>query len=120
MIFIRKHGNQIAEHMRRRRKAVQEQNGGSISGTGFAIEYFQPLHVERAIENSWCNKFGLGRHKCLLEEIRDERLGLKEFSCGSSSTQFGGRMSASKRVGSSLVRTLTVQTRPAMTPPSTS
>src|SRR5438445_13668988 len=51
MIFIRKHGNQIAEHMRRRRKAVQEQNGGSISGTGFAIEDFQPLHVKLAIEN---------------------------------------------------------------------
>src|SRR6516165_2975586 len=51
MIFIRKHGNQIAEHMRRRRKAVQEQNGGSIPGTGFAIEDFQPLHVKRAIEN---------------------------------------------------------------------
>jgi hypothetical protein len=49
MIFIRKHGNQIAEHMRRRRKAVQEQNGRSISGTGFAIEDFQPLHVKRAI-----------------------------------------------------------------------
>src|SRR5205807_9465445 len=51
MIFIRKHGNQIAEHMRRRRKGVQEQNIGSIPGTGFAIEDFQPLHVERAIEN---------------------------------------------------------------------
>src|SRR5215472_2203184 len=51
MIFIRKHGNQIAEHMRRRRKAVQEQNGGSISTTGFAIEDFQPLQVKRAIEN---------------------------------------------------------------------
>src|SRR5499427_876635 len=51
MIFIRKHGNQIAEHMRRRRKAVQEQNGGSIPGAGFAIEDFQPLHVKRAIEN---------------------------------------------------------------------
>src|SRR5262249_25643873 len=56
MIFIRKHGNQIAEHMRRRRKAVQEQNGGSISGTSFAIEDFQPLHVKRAIENGRCNR----------------------------------------------------------------
>src|SRR4029077_9905794 len=51
MIFIRKHGNQIAEHMRRRGKTVQEQNGGSIPGTGFAVEDFQPLHVTRAIEN---------------------------------------------------------------------
>src|ERR1700741_1016339 len=51
MIFIRKHGNQIAEHMRRRRKAVQEQNGGSMPGTGFAIEDFQPVYVKRAIEN---------------------------------------------------------------------
>src|SRR5437762_1939368 len=51
MIFVRKHGNQVAEHMRRRRKAVQEQNGGSIPGTGFAIEDFQPLHVKRAIKN---------------------------------------------------------------------
>jgi hypothetical protein len=41
--------------MRRRRKAVQEQNGGSISGTGFAIEDIQPLHVKRAIENGRCN-----------------------------------------------------------------
>jgi hypothetical protein len=30
--------------MRRRRKAVQEQNGGSIPGTGFAIEDFQPVY----------------------------------------------------------------------------
>jgi hypothetical protein len=45
-----------AEHMRRRRKAVQEQNGRSISGTGFAIEDFQPLHVKRAIENGRCNR----------------------------------------------------------------
>src|SRR5258708_21680150 len=66
MVFIGKHGNQIAEHMRRRRKAVQEHNGGSISGTGFAIEYFQPLHVKRAIENGQCSRFGLGLHKCLL------------------------------------------------------
>src|ERR1700745_1028623 len=51
MVLIGKHGNKIAVHMRRRRKAVQEQNGGSISGTGFAIEDFQPLHVKRAIEN---------------------------------------------------------------------
>src|SRR5437660_4790925 len=51
MIFIRKHGNQIAKHMRRRWKAVQEQNGGSIPGTGFAIKDFQPLHVKPAIEN---------------------------------------------------------------------
>src|SRR5260370_40907655 len=51
MIFISKHGKQIAEHMRRRRKAVQEQNGGSIPGTGFAIEDFQPVHVKRTIEN---------------------------------------------------------------------
>ena len=29
-----------------RRKAVQEQNGGSISGTGFAIEDFQPFHIK--------------------------------------------------------------------------
>src|SRR5215510_1186994 len=56
MICIRKHGNQIAEHMRRRRKAVQEQNGGSISGTGFAIEDFQLLHVKRAIENGRRNR----------------------------------------------------------------
>src|SRR5215469_4331774 len=56
MIFIRKHGNQIAEHMRRRRKAVQEQNGGSIAGTGFATEDFQPLHVKRAIENGRRNR----------------------------------------------------------------
>src|SRR6266576_107546 len=56
MIFIRKHRNQIAEHMRRRRKAVQEQNGGSSPGTGFAIEDFQPLHVERAIENGRRNR----------------------------------------------------------------
>src|SRR5262249_19525344 len=56
MIFIRKHGNQIAEHMRRRRKAVQEQNGGSIPGTGFAIEDFQPLHVKGAIENGRRNR----------------------------------------------------------------
>jgi hypothetical protein len=66
-----------AEHMRRRRKAVQEQNSWSISGTGFAIEDFQPLHVERAIENGPCNRFGFGRHKCLLEKVRDERLELK-------------------------------------------
>jgi len=37
--------------MRRRRKAVQEQDGGSIPGTGFAIEDFQPLDIKRAIEN---------------------------------------------------------------------
>src|ERR1700745_3634315 len=106
MVLIGKHGNKIAVHMRRRRKAVQEQNGGSISGTGFAIEDFQPLHFERAIENGRCNRFGLGRHKCLLEKIRDKRLELKEFCCGYSSTLLGGRISASKRVGASLIRTL--------------
>src|SRR5262249_61895442 len=58
MIFIGKHGNQIAEHMRRRRKAVQEQNRGSIPGTGVAIEDFQPLHVKRAIENGRRNRVG--------------------------------------------------------------
>src|SRR5215469_3046688 len=56
MIFIRQHGNQIAEHVRRRRKSVQKQNGGSIPGTGFAIEDFQPLHFKRAIENSRRNR----------------------------------------------------------------
>src|ERR1051326_6004798 len=56
MIFIRKHGNQIAEHMRRRRKAVQEQNRGSIPGTSFAIEDFQPVHVNCAIENGRRNR----------------------------------------------------------------
>src|SRR4030095_9726016 len=66
MIFISKHGNQIAEHMRRRRKAVQEQNCGSIPGTGFTIEDFQPLHVKRAIEDGRRNRFDLGRHRCLL------------------------------------------------------
>src|SRR5678810_604835 len=49
---------QIAEHMRRRRKAVQEQNGGSIPGAGFAIEDFQPLQVKRAIENGRRNRVG--------------------------------------------------------------
>ena len=43
-------------NMRRRRKAVQEQNGGSIPGTGFAIEDFQPLHFKRAIENGRRNR----------------------------------------------------------------
>src|SRR5690348_1340561 len=52
--------------MRRRRKAMQEQNGRSISGTGFAIKDFQPLHVNCAIENGRCNRFGLGRHRYLL------------------------------------------------------
>src|ERR1044072_124175 len=56
MILIRKHGNQIAEHMRRRRKAVQEQNRGSITRTGFAIEDFQPVHVNCAIENGRRNR----------------------------------------------------------------
>src|SRR5215469_14275981 len=41
---------------RRRRKAVQEENGGSIPGAGFAIEDFQPLDVKRAIENGWRNR----------------------------------------------------------------
>ena len=45
-----------AEHMRRRRKAVQEQNGGSTPGTGFAIEDFQPLQVKRAIEDGRRNR----------------------------------------------------------------
>src|SRR5215475_12418549 len=63
MIFIRKHGNQIAEHMGRRRKAVQQQNGGSIPGTSFAIEDFQLLHVKRAIENGRRNRV---RHLTLL------------------------------------------------------
>src|SRR3954463_2763094 len=67
MIFIRKHGHQIAEHMRRRRKAVQEQNGRSIAGTGFAIEDFQPVHFERAIENGGCNdQFHIN---CLLDNL---------------------------------------------------
>jgi hypothetical protein len=30
---------------------MQEQNGGSIPGTGFAIEEFQALYAKRAIEN---------------------------------------------------------------------
>src|SRR5258707_9181484 len=37
--------------MRGRRNSLQEQNGGCILGTGFAIEDFQPLHVKPAIEN---------------------------------------------------------------------
>src|SRR5258708_1809273 len=64
MIFIRKHGDQIAEHMRGRRKAVQEQNGGSVPGTGFSIEDFQPLHVKRTIENGRRN---LVRHRPQVE-----------------------------------------------------
>jgi len=32
------------------------QNGGSIPGTGFAIEDFQPVHVKRAIENGRRNR----------------------------------------------------------------
>src|ERR1043166_2425753 len=34
----------LSNPMRRRRKAVQEQYGGSLPGTGFAIKDFQPLH----------------------------------------------------------------------------
>jgi len=37
-------------------ESLQEQNGGSISETGFAIEDFQPLHVKRAIENGRRNR----------------------------------------------------------------
>src|SRR5947209_19432679 len=84
MIFIRKHGNEIAEHMRRRRKAVQEQNGRTISGTGFAIEDFQPLNVKRAIENGRCNRFAVGRHRSLLGKVRNKRLAVREFCCGYS------------------------------------
>ena len=58
MIFIRKHGNQITEHMRGRRKAVQEQNGGSIRGTSFAIKHFQTVYAKRAIEDGGCNRVG--------------------------------------------------------------
>src|SRR6266550_326797 len=35
---------------------LRECDGGSISGTGFAIEDFQPLHVKRAIENGRRNR----------------------------------------------------------------
>jgi hypothetical protein len=80
--------------MRRRWKAVQEQNGGSIPGTGFAIEDFQPLHVKRAIENGRRNRFGLGRHKCLLEKVRDKRLELKEFCWGVADRRESSRHSA--------------------------
>src|SRR5690349_3776984 len=48
-------------------------------GTGFAIEDSQHLPVKRAIDDGRCNRFGLGRHKCLLEKVRDKRLELKEF-----------------------------------------
>src|ERR1700739_1069809 len=51
MIFVRKLWNQIAEHVRRRRKAVQEQNGGCVLGAGFAIEDFHPAHVNPGIED---------------------------------------------------------------------
>src|SRR5215469_1450155 len=37
--------------MRRRREAVQEQNGGSISYAVFWMKKNKPLHVKRAIEN---------------------------------------------------------------------
>src|SRR5439155_16192044 len=77
MLFIRKHGNQIAEHMRRRWKAVQEQNGGSISGTGFAIEDFQFLHVNRAIENGRRNRV---RHPNSPSVIRRGRWAIPESS----------------------------------------
>ena len=69
MIVVRKQGNQISEHMRRGRKAVQEQNRGSIWRTGFAIEDFQPLQAKRAIENGRCNRFDFGWRKCLLEKV---------------------------------------------------
>src|SRR3954454_23467003 len=68
--------------MRGRRKAVQEQNGGSISGTGFAIEDLKARDVERAIENGRRNRFALGRHRCLLGKVRNKRLQLCEFCCG--------------------------------------
>src|SRR3954453_15997926 len=90
MISIRKHRNQIAEHMRRRWKAVQEQNGGSIRGTGFAIKDFQPLRVKLAIENGRRNrvrhlnspsvhKLNLRGHQAIPESSRknaDDRLAL--------------------------------------------
>ena len=47
------------EYRQPRRKAVQEQNSGSIPGTGFAIEDFQPLHVKRATENGRRNLFDI-------------------------------------------------------------
>jgi hypothetical protein len=56
MNFIGKHGNQIAEHMKRRLEAVQEQNGRSISGTGFPDRRSPALHVTRAIENGRRNR----------------------------------------------------------------
>src|SRR5215469_6557622 len=105
MIFIRKHGNQIAEHMRRRRKAVQEQNGGSIPRTGFAVEDFQPLHAKRAIENGRRNKI------CRVFPIRYKRSffsrhalypflsGLK--SCSTPKLSFGAWVSPSWASGKS-------------------
>ena len=61
---------------------LRECDGGSISGTGFAIEDFQPLHVKRAIENGRRNRFDVGRHRCLLGKVRNKRLPLHEFCRG--------------------------------------
>src|SRR5262249_39676442 len=95
MIFIGKHRNQIAEHMRRRRKAVQEHNGGSISGTGFAIEDSQTLYVERAIKNGRRSRSGLGRHRCLLYCSRAARW----LGATASITFVSGRVSSAGPAG---------------------
>ena len=52
-VLVRKNGNQIAEHMRRGRKSVQEQNGGTVVKTGFAVKDVQSLHVKLSIKNGW-------------------------------------------------------------------
>ena len=52
-IAIRERRDQIAEHVRRSRKAVQQQHNGRIRGPRFAIEDIDPIDLGRAVMNDW-------------------------------------------------------------------
>jgi hypothetical protein len=49
VVTVRKRRNEIAVHVRRGRKAVQQQQPGRLGSSGFAVEKFQAIDVDRAI-----------------------------------------------------------------------
>ena len=49
MVAIRERRDQIAEHVRRGRKAVQQQHGRRVGGSGFAVEDIDAVDLDGAI-----------------------------------------------------------------------
>ena len=66
-VTIRKRRDQIAEHVRRRRKAVQEQHDRCLRGPGFAIEDVHAVDLGGAV---MCDGRGLRDRRAAFQDRR--------------------------------------------------